>query len=208
MHMKSYLSQSWEWKLITTSALKRLQPFRSTMANPKVFCASRICHFNHLWPMHEDWGEEGCSKIRDAHHQFPQRCQLLCPRDLLVTLVVLSATKYRGSRGSPGPGLTEPGNWWWREALRADRGRNSLYCHVTALRKQIWSNLTLGSLQVVAVCPVAAEELRVVTILGMQCFFLQVPRVQQQKRRKNRRVGAVCPHLLISEQPSALQRKH
>lgn len=33
-----------------------------------------------------------------------------------------------GSRGSPGPGLAAAGNWWCREALRADTGRNNLYC--------------------------------------------------------------------------------
>lgn len=126
--------------------------------------------------MHEDWGEEGCSEARGVHSQLPQRCQLLCLWDLVTLLqVVIPASKYSDigrSRGSPGPSLAATVNWWWREALRADQGRNSLYCNVAGLRKQVWSDLGLGSLQVVAVCPVAAEEWTSWACSVSSCRFL------------------------------------
>ena len=63
-------------------------------------------------------------------------------------------------------------------------------------------------------CPGAAEELYVVNVVGIQCLFLQVPRVQRQEHRRTGRGRPVGHHLLsrgpISEgiQPSgAPQRK-
>lgn len=161
--MKSYLSQSWEWKLITTSALKRLQPFRNIMASLEVSAFPGSATLIILNQCMKTEVRKGVQK--------PEVSILSCLRDVNFFVheifwshwlqVVLPASKYSdigGSRGSPGPSLAAAGNWWWREALRADPGRNSLYCNVAGLRKQVWSDLALGSLQVMAVCPVAAEE--------------------------------------------------
>lgn len=80
--MKSYLSQSLEWKLITTSPMKRLQPLRNKSAEetflkfsalldlpfaPLVTCDQCI----------ENEVEEGCSKTGGLQPQLLQSCQLL-----------------------------------------------------------------------------------------------------------------------------------
>lgn len=196
------------WKLITTAALKRLQPFHNTVEVLKSSALSgsaTLIIFNQCMKTEV---RKGVQKSEMSILSCLRDVNFCCPWDLLVTLVTGSFTSqqiqwHRRIKGIPWPGSCSS----WElvmEGGRTDTGRNSLYCNVAGLRKQIWSDMTLSSLQVVAVCPVAAEELYVENILGMQCFFLQIPRVQQQKCRKNRRVGPVCPPLLISEYPRAL----
>lgn len=198
--MKSYLSESWKWQLITTPALKRLQPFCNFFALPG---SATLIIFDQR--MTNEWGRV-----------FRNQRSPSSVASEMSTSLSMSSSGHIGYRWFYQPAntvtwedqgdplaLVSKQSWWWREALRASTGRNSLCCNVAGLRKQVWSDLTLGILQVMTVCPVAAEELYVVNILGMQCFFLQ------QQCRKNGRVGPLCPHLLISEQPSAaLQRKH
>lgn len=58
--------------------------------------------------MHEDRGEEGSLGSRGVHSQLPERCQLLCPWDLLVTLVTGGFTRqqiqwHRRVKGIPWP---------------------------------------------------------------------------------------------------------
>lgn len=138
------------------------------------------------------------------------------PRATLVRGVSTSRQIQWDGRGVPGwspsLGLAAAGMWCWKETFGANASKTSLYCSVAGQRKQIWSDLTLSSLQLVTVYPGAAEELYVVNVVGIQCLFLQVPHVQQQEHGRSGPAG--CPLPIrgpISEgiQPTgALERKH
>ena len=100
---------------------------------------------------------------------------VLCPWDHSVALVVsvfVSQQRLEGGcQGNPPALLAAAGRRRWKETLRANASENSLYCSVAGQRKQIWSDSTLGILQMVSVCPSAAEEHGECTV-SFPCRFL------------------------------------